>query len=190
VDKIICSKLNHAQSVLIDGYLLFCPVYISHQFNQRIKLSLCSRVKKNKKNSAVASSITRHRSYLLPSQIFPPPFPVEFSAVVLSNGRFFLARRCLSPQPPSPDFSQPSSSSTAPPLGVFKYQPCFASSPWPASSTPSMARASCPTLSRSRPAKVSFLAARPARSPSSQLRALLGRISMTAPKVLPWRPSS
>uniref|UniRef100_A0A804MKH8 Uncharacterized protein n=1 Tax=Zea mays TaxID=4577 RepID=A0A804MKH8_MAIZE len=47
-----------------------------------------------------------------------------------------------------------------------------------------MARASCPTPSRSRPAEVSFLAARPARSPSSQFRALLGRISMARVQLL------
>jgi hypothetical protein len=61
-DKIIYSKLNQAQSVLVDGYLLFCPGYISRRFNQRIKLSLCSRVKKIRKNRKICFSQIFHPS--------------------------------------------------------------------------------------------------------------------------------
>jgi hypothetical protein len=49
------------------------------------------------------------------------PHPVRLLGTQKKSGHWWP---CLSPQPPSPDFSQPSSSSTAPPLGVFKYQPC------------------------------------------------------------------
>jgi hypothetical protein len=61
-----------------------------------------------------------------PHLCFLHPVVLNSSSAPVAGNTKKSGRRwpCLSPQPPSPDFSQPSSSSTAPPLRVFKYLLC------------------------------------------------------------------